>query len=166
MSRDSLKPSEDGFKQLKDALFKNQRFLEQEFPEKKWVLDSDEWLKNASRLLLADCDASWDEDSSYPPGISQGTWKRFRQGKPILASTFRVYCQTLGLNWEEIIEKENFSHINKVTTVDQQEASETKVIQEKIDSSQQVRGIYIPNTRCRRLLGRNKLIKEIITLRS
>ncbi|OKH15864.1 hypothetical protein NIES592_04940 [Fischerella major NIES-592] len=70
--------------------------------EKGWTIDNPRWLQQASKVLGTDSEA----EGFLAEGISEGTWKRFLAGKvPINAGAFKAYCQVLGLNWNEIVER-------------------------------------------------------------
>ncbi|MBK1988304.1 NACHT domain-containing protein [Sphaerospermopsis aphanizomenoides BCCUSP55] len=70
-----------------------------------WTYNNSRWLKAAGQLL----DPNWPDElffeAKYPPGISEGTLKRFQGGKkPIDIKIFKVYCQVLELPWRDIAE--------------------------------------------------------------
>ncbi|WP_017719549.1 DUF1822 family protein [Kamptonema formosum] len=76
--------------------------IKQAREEKGWTVDSYKWLEEASKVL----DPNWPGGEYFAEGISYGTWRRFLTAKnPINAPAFKAYCQVLGLNWEEIVEK-------------------------------------------------------------
>ncbi|NER98823.1 MAG: NACHT domain-containing protein [Symploca sp. SIO1B1] len=74
-----------------------------------WNVDEDDTcLLEASRVLVSH--KNWLDGGPYAEGISGGTWKRFLGGKqPISAAAFKAYCQVLGLNWEEVVERRRSS---------------------------------------------------------
>ncbi|WP_315791604.1 NB-ARC domain-containing protein [Fischerella sp. JS2] len=87
----TLKPSVYGRAKIKQARI-----------EKGWTIDNPKWLQQASKVLGTDSEA----EGFFAEGISEGTWKRFLAGKvPINAGAFKAYCQVLGLNWNEIVER-------------------------------------------------------------
>jgi WD40 repeat protein len=87
----TLKASQQGLARIKQARY-----------EKGWATSDFRWIESASSIL----GASWNQDGVLAVGISEGTWKRFLAGKyPINAEAFKAYCQVLGLNWEEVVEK-------------------------------------------------------------
>ncbi|MBW4567795.1 MAG: hypothetical protein KME31_07170 [Tolypothrix carrinoi HA7290-LM1] len=76
--------------------------IKQKRKEKGWTIDDPRWLEEASKILGTD----WQEEGFFAEGISQGTWKRFLAGKlPINSAAFKAYCLVLGLNWNEIVER-------------------------------------------------------------
>ncbi|MEG3880352.1 NB-ARC domain-containing protein [Microcoleus sp. herbarium7] len=95
----TLKASPQGLTRIKQARI-----------EKGWAVDDFRWLQSASQVL----DATWEEDSVLAVGISPGTWKRFLAGKfPINTEAFKAYCQVLGLNWEEVVDRPEDTNTNK-----------------------------------------------------
>ncbi len=95
----TLKASPQGLTRIKQARI-----------EKGWSVDDFRWLQSASQVL----DATWEEDSVLAVGISPGTWKRFLAGKfPINTEAFKAYCQVLGLNWEEVVDRPEDTNTNK-----------------------------------------------------
>lgn len=88
----TLKASSQGLKLIKSA--REQKGLP---IEHSW------WLVEASKVIEPD----WNEVSEkYADGISFSSFKRFLSGKePIKLRTFQAFSKILGLNWEEIYEK-------------------------------------------------------------
>lgn len=81
----------------------------------------------------------------------------------IWSETAQVSRSTLNRFWQrQAIEKENFINICKVVGVDWREVAEPQGIQEDPNLPRQQRGIYIPNTRCRQVWGRDTLIAQIL----
>ena len=71
---------------------------------KGWTIDDWRWLEAASEIL----GISWAETGYFADGISEGTWKRFLSGKyAVNADAFRAFCQVLGLQWQEIVDRDN-----------------------------------------------------------
>ena len=69
-----------------------------------WNAEDDTCFLEASQIL--EPTGTWETGGPYAYGVSLGTWKRFLAGKyPIGAKTFKVYCQILGLPWEEIVDR-------------------------------------------------------------
>ncbi|MEA5470557.1 NB-ARC domain-containing protein [Spirulina sp. 06S082] len=69
-----------------------------------WNAEDDTCFLEASQIL--EPTGTWHTGGPYAYGVSLGTWKRFLAGKyPISAKTFKVYCQILGLPWEEIVDR-------------------------------------------------------------
>lgn len=77
--------------------------IKQARKEKGWTLYDPRWLIEASKVL--EPNTNWELEEELVRGISEGTWKRWGQGKSINAPAFKAYCEVLGLNWEEIVEK-------------------------------------------------------------
>lgn len=70
----------------------------------RWNEDDDTCFIQASQILEPERD--WSTGGPYAYGVSLGTWKRFLAGKvPISARTFQAYCQILGLQWDEVVER-------------------------------------------------------------
>jgi len=70
-----------------------------------WNGEDDSCFVAASRLL--EPGGVWGSGGPYAYGISLGTWKRFLAGKAAInAQTFKAYCQVLGLNWEEVVDRQ------------------------------------------------------------
>lgn len=87
----SLKASKQGIARIKQA--RN---------EKGWTVNDPKWLDEASKVL----GINREEKGYRAEGISEGTWSRFRAGEqPINTQAFQAYCQVLGLNWEEIVDR-------------------------------------------------------------
>ena len=78
-----------------------------------WSIDEDDTcFLEASKIL--EPNKNWFPGGPYAEGISEGTWKRFLAGKQsISAAAFKAYCQVLGLNWEEIVERHSSSTLSK-----------------------------------------------------
>ncbi|HAA33323.1 MAG TPA: hypothetical protein DCE56_43380 [Cyanobacteria bacterium UBA8553] len=76
--------------------------IKQARKEKGWTLYDPRWLIEASKVL--EPNTNWELKEELFRGISEGTWKRWGQGKSINAPAFKAYCEVLGLNWEEIVE--------------------------------------------------------------
>jgi WD40 repeat protein/transcriptional regulator with XRE-family HTH domain len=71
---------------------------------KGWTVDDCRWLEEASRVL----GISWEETGYLADGISEGTWKRFLSGKyAINVDAFKAFAQVLGLQWQEIVDRNN-----------------------------------------------------------
>ncbi|MEH2159243.1 NB-ARC domain-containing protein [Nostoc sp.] len=63
------------------------------------------FLREASKILQPD--KNWDNVSEDYCAISEATLKRFREAKErITGSTFKIFCQVLNLNWEDVAENE------------------------------------------------------------
>jgi WD40 repeat protein len=87
----TLKASQQGLTRIKQAR-----------SDRGWSVDDFRWIELASEVL----GISWKEKGVLAVGISEGTWKRFLAGKQAInAEAFKAYCQVLGLNWEEVVEK-------------------------------------------------------------
>ncbi|MBD1881362.1 NB-ARC domain-containing protein [Coleofasciculus sp. FACHB-T130] len=93
----SLRASQKGLARIKQA--RN---------EKGWTVEDEKWLKAASRVL--EPDKNWEGSEQLANGVSLITWKRFLQGKkPINTESFKAFCQVLGVNWEEVVERSSNS---------------------------------------------------------
>ncbi|MBU7583363.1 MAG: helix-turn-helix domain-containing protein [Nostoc sp. TH1S01] len=71
--------------------------------EKGWTIDNPRWLETASQIL--EPGYNWENAEVFAPGVSLSTWKRFLRGDSIASSVFKAFCQVLGLNWQELIER-------------------------------------------------------------
>ncbi|AFY42517.1 ATP-binding protein [Nostoc sp. PCC 7107] len=71
--------------------------------EKAWTIDDPRWLEAVSQILKPEC--SWENAEVFVAGVSLPTWKRFLRGDGIDASVFKAFCQVLGLNWQELIDR-------------------------------------------------------------
>ncbi|BAU67481.1 WD-repeat protein (plasmid) [Stanieria sp. NIES-3757] len=72
---------------------------------KGWTVDDCRWLEEASIIL----GTSWQERGYFADGISEGTWKRFLSGKyAINVDAFKAFSQVLGIEWQEIIDRNNY----------------------------------------------------------
>jgi hypothetical protein len=80
------------------------QIVKQTRKEKGWTIDDPHWLEQASQVLEPgrDCENA----EVYAPGVSLSTWKRFLKGDAIEASVFKAFCQVLGLNWQEVVERD------------------------------------------------------------
>ena len=69
---------------------------------KGWAINDFRWLEEASQFL----GVSWADKGYLADGISEGTWKRFLAGKSAVnVPAFKAFCLVLGLNWQEIVER-------------------------------------------------------------
>ena len=76
-----------------------------------WSTGEDTCLVEASKVL--EPAQNWFPGGPYANGISEGTWKRFLAGRqPISAVAFKAYCKVLGLNWEEVVGRQNITTPN------------------------------------------------------
>ncbi|AFY34701.1 hypothetical protein [Calothrix sp. PCC 7507] len=71
--------------------------------EKGWTIDNPLWLEAGSQILIPGRD--WEHAEVFAPGVSLPTWKRFLKGDAIDSSVFKAFCQVLGLNWQDLIER-------------------------------------------------------------
>ncbi len=79
--------------------------IKQARKSKGWTIDDFRWLEAASSIL----GVSWQQEGYLADGISEGTWKRFLAGKyAINVDAFKAYCQILGLEWQEIVGRNNY----------------------------------------------------------
>ncbi|WP_219884523.1 AAA-like domain-containing protein [Merismopedia glauca] len=68
---------------------------------KGWTVDDPRWLWQASQLL--EPNVNWQPEGPFADGLSMPTWKRFLAGKEsIKVPAFQIFCQVLGLNWQEV----------------------------------------------------------------
>lgn len=75
--------------------------------EQGWNRYDPRWLLAVSRILKPGVDFH-----EYGPfEISESTWGRFLDGKPIRTSVFKACCQVLGLDWEEVVDKDYAKHL-------------------------------------------------------
>ncbi len=84
--------------------------IKQARKEKGWTLYDHRWLIEASKVL--EPHTNWELAEELVRGISEGTWKRWGQGKSINAPAFKAYSEVLGLNWEEIVEQHSWANAN------------------------------------------------------
>jgi len=78
--------------------------IQQARNERGWNVDDTKWLFEASKVL--EPDKNWEDLEPFADGISLGTWKAFLyQMRGIRPQAFKAYCQVLGLNWEEVVER-------------------------------------------------------------
>jgi hypothetical protein len=72
-----------------------------------WSTDDDDFcLIIASQII--DDSRRYEPGGPYASGISGGTWKRFLAGRhPIRASAFKAYCEAIGLDWRDVIARDN-----------------------------------------------------------
>jgi hypothetical protein len=68
---------------------------------KCWTVDHPRWLWEASQLL--EPNVNWQPEEPFADGLSMPTSKRFLAGKEsIKVPAFQIFCQVLGLNWQEV----------------------------------------------------------------
>ncbi len=83
--------------------------IKQARKEKGWNINDSRWLEYASEVL----GVFYQKEGKLASGISYGTWKRFLSGKYLINDrAFQAYCQVLGLEWQNVIEKRNYQVIN------------------------------------------------------
>lgn len=71
-----------------------------------WNGEDDACFVAASHLL--EPGRMWYSGGPYAYGISLGTWKRFLSGKAAInAHAFKAYCQVLGLDWEDVVDRQS-----------------------------------------------------------
>ncbi|NJM63126.1 MAG: hypothetical protein HC849_27805 [Oscillatoriales cyanobacterium RU_3_3] len=152
----TLKASPQGLTRIKQARI-----------EKGWAVDDFRWLQSASQVV----DASWEEDNVLAVGISPGTWKRFLAGKfPINTEAFKAYCQVLGLNWEEVVDRPEDTNTNKSLAIENRhdwgEAPDVSIFygrQEELNTVQQ--WIVQENCRLITLLGMGGIGKTSLSVK-
>ncbi|MEH1801918.1 MAG: ATP-binding protein [Nostoc sp.] len=101
--RFSLKASQRGKKLVKEAW---KRLIMAHGTTIASASDMNEiFLREASKILQPD--KNWDNVSEEHCAVSKATLKRFREAKErITGSTFKIFCQVLNLNWEDVAENE------------------------------------------------------------
>lgn len=72
-----------------------------------WNRNDSRWLMAVSQILKPGINFH----ESGPFEISESTWGRFLDGKAIKALVFKACCQALGLDWEEVLEKDDVQHL-------------------------------------------------------
>ncbi|MCL1466829.1 NB-ARC domain-containing protein [Argonema galeatum] len=88
----TLKASQQGLAKIRQARTK-----------RGWPVSDRKWLEEASLVL----GINWENKGYLADGISEGTWSRFLAGKcPINTDAFHAYCEVLGLNWEDIVDRD------------------------------------------------------------
>lgn len=88
----SLKLSQTGLQIIKQAR-----------KEKGWTIDDPRWLEEASQILAPG--QNWKNTDFFAAGVSLATWKRFLSGDAIDSRVLKAFCQVLGCNWEQLIER-------------------------------------------------------------
>lgn len=91
------------------------QIIKQARKDKGWTIDDPRWLEAASQILLPDRD--WENADVFAPGVSLPTWKRFLKGDGIDASVFKVFCQVLGLNWQDVRESSVNASISSTSQI-------------------------------------------------
>ncbi|HBB32601.1 MAG TPA: hypothetical protein DDZ80_31560 [Cyanobacteria bacterium UBA8803] len=151
----TLKASRLGIIQIKQA--RNEKGW-------SWSLDEDDTcLVEASQVL--EPHKTWYPGGPYANGISQGTWKRFLAGRqPISAVAFKAYCQVLGLNWEEVVDRRNSKIAN--TRQDWGEAIDTSIFYGRTaELTQLEQWIATENCRLVALLGMGGIGKTSLAVK-
>jgi WD40 repeat protein/GTPase SAR1 family protein len=130
--------------------------------EKGWVRDSLRWLEEASRLI----DPTWRVGSPYVYGVSYGTWASFLAGRAINANAFKAYCQVLGLDWEEIVDRSSIESLVPETQSDWDEAPEEDLFYGRDTELQTLTG-WILQEHCHlvALLGMGGIGKTCLSIR-
>lgn len=88
----TLKADRTGLQQLQQARKQTGRTIDDEY-----------WLIAASQIL--EPAQEWHSGGPYADGCSATTWKRFLAGKSVGALTFKAFCQVLGLDWYQVVER-------------------------------------------------------------
>ncbi|MFM6037895.1 MAG: hypothetical protein ACKO2Z_02760 [Sphaerospermopsis kisseleviana] len=83
--------------------------------EKGWTIDNPLWLEQTSQIIEPNC--NWENAEVFAAGVSLATWKRFLKGDAIDASVFKAFCQVLGLNWQDLVERPLNSSIANTTQI-------------------------------------------------
>jgi hypothetical protein len=100
----SLKLSQTGLQIIKQAR-----------KEKGWTIDNPCWLIQTSQIL--EPAQNWENAEVFAAGVSLPTWKRFLKGDPIDASVFKAFCQVLGFNWQDLLERPLNSSISSTAQI-------------------------------------------------
>jgi hypothetical protein len=88
----TLKASPEGLDRIRQA-------RKQITEEQGWAIEDERWLEEASSFLPLVKSGK----NLVPGTVGIGTWKRFLAGTAIKATSFKAFCQVLGLNWEEVV---------------------------------------------------------------
>ncbi|MCM0590136.1 MAG: ATP-binding protein [Gloeotrichia echinulata IR180] len=91
------------------------QIVKQARKEKGWTIDDPRWLEAASQILVPDRD--WENADVFAAGVSLPTWKRFLKGDGIDASVFKVFCQVLQLNWQDLLERSLNYSVSSTTQI-------------------------------------------------
>ncbi|BAB72298.1 ATP-binding protein [Anabaena sp. FACHB-709] len=91
------------------------QIIKQARSEKGWTIDNPCWLEQASQIL--EPGRNWENAEVFAAGVSLATWKRFLKGDAIDASVFKAFCQVLGLNWQDLVERPSNSFIIETTQI-------------------------------------------------
>jgi hypothetical protein len=94
------------------ATLKASRFgliqIQQARRERGWGWNGEDDACFVAASYLLEPGRAWDSGGPYAYGISLGTWKRFLSGKAAInAHAFKAYCQVLGLDWEDVVDRHN-----------------------------------------------------------
>ncbi|MBX9259223.1 ATP-binding protein [Desmonostoc muscorum CCALA 125] len=79
------------------------QIVKQARQEKAWTIDNPRWLEEASQIIEPGRD--WENAEVFAAGVSLSTWKRFLKGDAIDASVLKAFCQVLGLNWQDLLDR-------------------------------------------------------------
>lgn len=109
--RDTLKASEKGKSRIKQARSEKIEQAKKEIVEKQGRIKKGQnvdeiFLREASKIL--EPNRNWDNiESEQQYAVSLATWKRFREAREAInLETFKVFCQVLDLNWQDVAENE------------------------------------------------------------
>ncbi|MBO3461516.1 NB-ARC domain-containing protein [Aetokthonos hydrillicola Thurmond2011] len=103
MPRNSLKSSQRGKQLIKEA--------KKKLIQKHKTTDINRIVrKEASNIL--EPEKNYDNVLEEHYAVSLSTLRRFQEGKPITASTFKTFCEVLNLNWEDLAENETDANID------------------------------------------------------
>ncbi len=96
--------------------------------------------------------------------ISLATLKRFWRRIPIGQDDFDSICKAVGVNWREIAESnDKWEAEIQITASFADLPQPASSSEQSSDSSTRQRGVWIPNARCRQVLGRDNLIETILS---
>jgi WD40 repeat protein len=124
------------------------RKIKQARKEKGWNLNDSRWLESASEVL----EVSFQKEEKFAAGISYGTWKRFLGGKHYISDrAFQAYCQVLGLEWQDVVERESDRQEIKIGDRDWGEAIDVSVFFGRLEETITLKK-WILTDRCRSIL--------------
>jgi WD40 repeat protein len=148
----TLKASPEGLLRIKQAR-----------SQKGWPVDDFRWIELASEIL----GICWQDRGVLAVGISEGTWKRFLAGKQAInAEAFKSYCQILGLNWEEVVDRKDNKSNSLHLWQDWGEAPEVSIFYGRNEEREIVqRWIIEENCRLITLLGMGGIGKTALAVK-
>lgn len=113
------------------------------------------------------------QDLATDLGIGQDAVYKFFKGKPISRLIFIEICRRLSLEWQDVADINNIEHsdtLQETVELETEENSSSNIPNfEPVESEpatiseNKPRGLYIPNTRCRHVWGRDELVKKVLS---